>query len=117
MIFKDSEAKALFIAKTAVAKKADDIVVMDMRDFTAITDFFVVCTVDSQRAAKAIADDIRVKLKKAGARAWHTEGYKDGLWVLIDAGDIITHIFRAEESELYDLEGLWADAPRNLVKD
>ncbi len=115
MGFKDSRTKANFIVVTANSKKAEDIVVMDMSGFTTITDFFVILTARNQRAARAIADEILVQLKEAKAEVWHIEGYEEGLWVLIDCGDIIIHIFMQRMREFYDLERLWADAPREMI--
>ena len=115
MGFKDSRTKARFIAAAAKSKKAEDMVVMDMRGLTTITDFFVILTSRNQRAARAIAEEISVKLKEAKAAVWHIEGYEEGLWVLIDCGDIITHIFVQQMREFYNLEGLWADASREVM--
>ncbi len=109
--------KVLSIARLAHNKKADDIVILDMRQLTDYTDYFVICTASSERAAKAIADEILDSTPKDKVAHRHTEGYKEGEWILIDLGDIVVHIFHAAKRAFYDLERLWGDAPRLTLKN
>ena len=93
-------------------KKALDIVVLDLRDSGAFTDFFVVASGRSTRQVQAIADAINERLRAADARPTHVEGYAHAEWVLMDCFDVIVHIFTRETRELYDLERLWGSATR-----
>ena len=83
-----------------------------MKRLPQICDFFVIASGASTRQVRAISDNIEQKTRLEGIRPLHTEGYKEGLWVLLDYGDIVVHIFTQEVREFYDLERLWADAPK-----
>lgn len=93
-------------------KKAEEIVVLDVRKLTFVADFFVLCTTRNERQSRAIADGITTEFKKRGVRCLGSEGYTEGRWVLQDFGDVIVHIFHRETRSFYDLESLWADARR-----
>jgi ribosome-associated protein len=101
---------ALLAAETCDEKKAKDIVVLDVRKITSISDYFIVCSTSNERQARAIAESMRMKLKEMGRREMGVEGMEDGRWVLQDFGDIVLHIFHESQREFYDNEGLWADA-------
>jgi len=101
---------ALLAAEVCDEKKAKDIVVLDVRKITSISDYFVVCSTSNERQARAIADDLRVRLKDLGKREMGVEGMEDARWVLQDFGDIVLHVFHESQREFYDIEGLWADA-------
>ncbi len=107
----DSKDKARLIADAANDKKADDIIIMDLRKLSSITDFFVICSGSSNRKIEAISDGIIDKLKGMGIKVWHTEGHKESIWVLLDYGDVVAHVFEKETREFYTLERLWGDAP------
>ncbi len=107
----DSKDKARLIADAANDKKADDIIIMDLRNLSSITDFFVICSGSSNRKVEAISDGIIDKLKGMGIKVWHTEGHKESTWVLLDYGDVVAHVFEKETREFYTLERLWGDAP------
>jgi ribosome-associated protein len=113
----DSKQLARKIAKLALAKKADDIKILDLRKLTTITDFFVICTGSSDPQIKAIADSIMDGSKKLGERAWHKEGLTHRNWVLLDFVDVVVHIFLPETRSFYGLEKLWGDAEISEVKD
>lgn len=99
-------------------KKAHDVTVMDMRDVSGVADYFVMCTGDSDIQVKAIADEIRERIKsECQERPWHTEGAGHHQWVLLDYVDVVAHIFDHERRGFYDLERLWGDAPRERVPD
>lgn len=108
-----SKQKALLVADLAKAKNAEDIVILDMRKLSNITDFFIIATSSSAVRSQAIADNIKESLFKAGGeRISSIEGYREADWVLIDAYDVVTHIFSSEARSFYNLESLWTDAPR-----
>jgi ribosome-associated protein len=101
---------ALLAAETCDEKKAKEIVVLDVRKITSISDYFIVCSTSNERQARAIAEEMRMKLKEMGKREMGVEGMEDARWVLQDFGDIVLHIFHESQREFYDIEGLWADA-------
>jgi ribosome-associated protein len=107
--------RAVDVARAALDKKAEDVLVLDVRGLTSYADYFVLATADSDRQAGAIADHVDQKLKEQGASKVGVEGYESGRWILIDYGDVVAHVFNREARGFYDLEGLWADAPRFRV--
>ncbi|ARA94595.1 MAG: ribosome silencing factor [Bacteroidetes bacterium] len=99
-------------------KKAVDVVVMDMRDVSGVADFFVICTGESDRQIKAVAEAVREQVREAsGELPWHTEGLDHLQWVLLDYVDVVVHVFEAEKRAFYDLERLWGDAPSEPVPE
>ena len=101
---------ALLAAEVCDEKKAKEIIVLDVRKITSISDYFIVCSTSNERQARAIAEDLRMRLKDMGKREMGVEGLEDARWVLQDFGDIVLHIFHESQREFYDIEGLWADA-------
>jgi ribosome-associated protein len=112
-----AQEKSLVIAKAALDKQADNVVIMKMSGVATICDYFVILSANTERNIKAIADNIRENLKKLSLRVWHTEGYNEASWVLIDCYDVVVHIFRKDTREFYDLEHLWADAPKRSITE
>jgi len=98
-------------------KKGADVVVLDLRDTPAFTDFFVLCSGNSQRQVKAIADAVEEALRAAKLRPAHIEGYDRADWVLMDYFSFIVHIFTPQTRSFYALERLWGDAERIDVSD
>ncbi|MEZ0231772.1 MAG: ribosome silencing factor [Methylophilaceae bacterium] len=94
--------------------KAFDITVMDVRKMTSMTSYMIVASANSSRQAKAVADNVREKLKEKGVPLRGTEGEKEGEWVLVDLGDIVVHVMLPTTRAYYNLEQLWgaADARR-----
>jgi ribosome-associated protein len=103
--------------RAALDKKAHDVVVLDLRDTPAFTDFFVLCSGTSQRQVKAVADAIEEALRAAKVRPAHIEGYDRADWVLMDFFSFIVHVFTPQTREFYALERLWGDAERIEVRD
>ena len=104
--------KARFLGEAALNKKAERIVIMDMRAVSNITDYFVIASAPSTRRVQAISRGIKEDLSKEGIGNWHVEGEKIALWVLMDYGDVMAHIFHEGTREFYNLERLWHDAPK-----
>lgn len=108
-----SEALARRLAELADSKAATEIVVLDMRKLVAYTDFLAICTARNERQARAIADEVKLRLKQeggllpAGADVAEAAG-----WIVLDYLDCVLHVFTAEERERYQLEDLWREAPR-----
>jgi ribosome-associated protein len=108
-----SEQLARSLATVADAKKAEDVVVLDMRDLVAYTDFLVVCTARNDRQARAIVDEVRVRVKReAGLLPGGVDAGGDAGWTILDYLDCVLHVFTPEARERYALEDLWRDAPR-----
>ncbi|MFO7637046.1 MAG: ribosome silencing factor [Clostridia bacterium] len=90
-------------------KKASDIISIDVRKVTTLTDYFIVCTGASDRLRKALADEIKDKMVEAGIEVLSTEGYRYADWILLDLGFVVVHIFEKETRGRYSLERLWSD--------
>ena len=99
-------------ARAAASKNARDVVIMDMRELLVITDAFVIASGTSDRQVKTIAEEIERAVKDLGVKPVRREGEREGRWILLDFVDFVAHVFLHEEREYYDLERLWADAPR-----
>src|SRR5690606_33770808 len=96
----------------AFDKKAHDVVVLDLEGICSFSDRFLLCTGDSVRQTQSIADHIDTKLRQAGVRPAHVEGYGEGEWILIDYLDFMVHVFTGKAREFYDLERLWRAGKR-----
>ena len=92
------------------SKKATDIVKMDLKELTDITDYFVICTAESNLHAEALCDAVIEEMEKVGYPPWHVEGDNDRSWLLIDFVDVVVHIFQQDTRQFYALERLWGDA-------
>ena len=89
--------------------KAHDIIAIDVRKLTAIFDWVVVASADSARQTKALSRHVRDKLKESGAHIIGTEGEESGDWVLVDSGDVVTHVMQPAVRDYYNLEELWSE--------
>lgn len=98
------------IAQAALTKKAYDVTLMDLRKLTTMTDYFVVCSVDSDTQARAVADAVKHELLADGEEPFRREGYSEGRWILLDYVDVVVHIFHKDVRTFYNLEKLWGDA-------
>jgi ribosome-associated protein len=96
----------------AEAKKAEDMVVLDLKKAGGFTDFFVICSGANPRQIRAIADAVMDALAAEGTKPAHVEGYDRSEWVLIDYFDFIVHVFARETRIFYGLERLWGNAER-----
>jgi ribosome-associated protein len=115
----NAAAKALAhrIAQLLLDKKADDVVILDVRGMTSYADYFVIASAETDRQVSAMAEHVQVQLKTGDAvlRPIGTEGLETGQWVLLDYGEVVAHLFLTDLRAHYDLEGLWADAAREKV--
>ncbi len=110
------EAQSLMLARTAVAaaadKKAENILLLDLRTLSSVADYFVVCSGANERQLRAIADNIDEQVHaQTKTHPHHVEGMAGGGWVLVDYGDVIVHVFSPSVRAYYNLEALWAKAP------
>lgn len=113
----DAKDKAMKIAQLALDKRAENVVILDLRGLTSITDFFVICTGASDTQVKAISTNIENELKKEAIRPWHREGLTSLNWVLLDYIDVVAHVFLPEIRDFYSLERIWGDAEKIEVTD
>jgi ribosome-associated protein len=109
----DSKKLALLCREFADNKKAEDIVILDVRDLSSVTDYFVIASGTSEPHLRAIVEEITGKLRdEHEIRPVRTDGSTQGAWVALDFFDVIVHVMRTDVRERYDLEGLWGDAKR-----
>ena len=100
-------------AQAAASKKGDDIVIFDVGAVLVITDSFVITSAPNVRLVRTIAEEVERRIKEEGGPApLRMEGRREGEWMLLDYGDFVVHVFLEETRRFYDLERLWADAPR-----
>ena len=105
------------VVRAAESKKAEHIVVLDLRKAAGFTDYFVICSAANARQIRAIADAVIDARAAAGARPAHVEGYDRSEWVLIDYFDFVVHVFTPETRLFYGLERLWGSAERVELPD
>ena len=103
------------LANFLLDKKAEEVVILDVRGKTSYADYFVIASGESERQVSAMAEHVETRLREEGVRPFGTEGYETGRWVLLDFGEVVAHLFFAEVRAFYDLEGLWTDVPREKV--
>jgi ribosome-associated protein len=113
----DSKLFAEKIADLIFNKKGYDVRIIDLRSLTTFSDFFVICSADSDTQVKAVADEIDKSLRDEGIKCWHKEGYMALSWVLLDYVDVVVHVFKKDAREFYNIEKLWGDAPIVEVVD
>ena len=99
-------------------KKGEEISILEMdKNSSAFTDYFVICTGRNPRQIQTIADEVELRLKRAGVRANQVEGYRQADWVLVDYVDFVVHIFSESARKFYDLERLWKSARKITLTD
>ena len=111
-------AKALAhkIAQLLLDKKATDVLVLDVRGMSSYADYIVLASAESDRQVSAMAETVHTQVKQEdGLHPTGTEGTETGQWVLLDYAEVVAHLFLNETRAFYDLEGLWADAPREKL--
>ncbi len=114
-----SQRLARGFAEAALNKKATELVILDLRKLTNVTDFFVVGTVSTDVHSRAVEDAVKQWAEgQLGERPWHVEGAEGTrTWVLLDYVDVVVHLFQPQARAYYSLERLWGDAPREDIKD
>ncbi|OGD23244.1 MAG: ribosome silencing factor [Candidatus Aminicenantes bacterium RBG_13_64_14] len=105
-------ASVRLAVESALAKKAEDLCVLDLRELSSFTDFFLVMNGSSSRQNAAVAEAVEAALKPAGLRPLSVEGRESAEWILIDYGSLVVHVFSQTARDRYSLEKLWGDAPR-----
>ncbi len=111
----DAVAIAHAAVDAAAEKKAEDILLLDIRDVASVADYFVICSASTDRQLKAVVEGIEEELRKDDVRPVHVEGEQGSGWVLVDFGDVVCHVFKPAERDYYRLEELWQGA-KTLVR-
>ena len=106
------DERILTALHAASDKKANNTVVLDLRDIASFTDYFVITSGMNERQVQAISDEVFEKLKRDGSPAARVEGYKRAEWILLDYGDFVVHVFEDKARKFYDLERLWRESKR-----
>ena len=102
------------IVECALDKKAEKLMVLEVNHITSLTDYFIICSANTEPQVKAICDSIR---KGTPYKPWHIEGYEKLSCVLLDYIDTIVHVFKTQERDYYNIEKLWANAPKKEYSD
>lgn len=106
-----AEAAVRLLARAALDKKAEALVVLDLQGLSTVADYFVVCSARSPAQMDTIAESVQGALRGQGRRLRHREGRAASGWLLLDCGDVVVHVFLDETRAFYALERLWGDAP------
>jgi ribosome-associated protein len=114
---KTSTELARLCVHAAVEKKAQDPIILDVREICSFTDYFVIMSGRSTRHVQGLAEAIEAELRSKRLSTTKAEGLQEGTWVLLDFNDVVVHIFYSESRKFYDIEGLWHDAPRITLDD
>lgn len=105
------------IAKIIFEKKGENVLLLDLRKLSPITDYFIICTAQSPLHAQAISNELAIRLKKHNITPHHIEGYNNAQWIVLDYFDFVIHIFLNEVRQFYGLERLWGDASQKNFVD
>ncbi len=112
-----SEEKALLVVRAADAKQAKDMMLLDLRGLTLMTDYFFICSGTSSTHIRTIVDEVVESMKKAGSGGIRVEGYDAAVWALMDYGDVVAHVMSADQREYYNLESFWSQAKRVQIEE
>ena len=112
-----SEEKAQLIVRAADAKQARDMVLLDLRGLTLMTDYFFICSGTSSTHIRTIVDSVVESMKRAGSGGIRVEGYDAAVWALMDYGDVVAHVMSSDQREYYNLESFWSEAKRVPIED
>lgn len=105
------------IARLAMDKQAEKVIILNIKKLSAVADYLLICSADSERQVQAIAYAVEEGLRKKGEKPLGMEGLTEARWALLDYNDVIAHVFLEPVRVFYDLEGLWAEAPSLEVKE
>ncbi len=108
----DSKQLSEVVAQGMLEKKAVDVIILDLRKVkSAVTDFFVICSGNSDTQVDAITDSVEEEVyKRLGQNPWHKEGKENREWILLDYVDVVVHVFKKDRRQFFALEDLWGDA-------
>lgn len=114
---KDSKEILELVVKAADAKRAEDIVALDVQNVSLLADYFVICSGTNERQIQAIVNEVVDQAEQAQIEVKRIEGKDSAKWILIDLNDVIVHVFSQTERDFYNLEKLWSDAPYAPIND
>ena len=103
-------------AELMLTRKAEDVIILDLRNLSSATDYFVIGSADTDVQVRAVAESVIEGLEGDGVRVYHLEGYQERRWILLDCIDVVIHVFLGDLREFYGLERLWGDAPLEKVE-
>jgi ribosome-associated protein len=112
----DERNLLLTAVKAADDKRAENIVALNMKGISLVSDYFVICHGNSDKQVQAIASEIKDKCEEMGVPVKRLEGFQEAKWILVDLGDIVVHVFHRDERTYYNLERLWGDAPAENIQ-
>jgi ribosome-associated protein len=113
----NGKERVLLCVNASLQRKAKDLIILNVKEYSSIADYFIICSGTSDRQVQAIAASIHENLKEYGILPLGIEGERLGKWVLMDYEDVIIHIFYEPIREFYDIERLWSDVPCMEVRD
>ena len=113
---KEKNKKFNLCVRAALKKKAYDLIALDIKKISSFADYFIICSATSNRQVQAIASSIELDLKRERIYPLGIEGFTEGEWILLDYDEVVIHIFYQPLRDFYELERLWADAPRIEIK-
>jgi len=113
----DSYSLAKTIANLTIDKKAHDVIIIELKEVASFTDYFVICSADSDTQVKAITDFVLDELRKEDVHVWRSEGYESLNWVLLDFVDVVCHVFHKNTRSYYNIEKIWGDAKKEEIVD
>ncbi len=102
---------AVIAVKALDSKKAMNLVMLEVRAVTTLTEYMIIATGTSDPHLRALCDEVEKKMEEAGERVWHREGQRGDTWIVMDFCGVMVHVFTQEQRKFYDLERLWGDAP------
>lgn len=101
-----------FIYESLDKRKAEDIIVLDIKGLSSIADYFIVASSNSERGVKSLSENLLKDMKKELKMKVKIDGVNDKRWIVIDTGDVIIHVFHSETRKIYDIESLWYEAKK-----
>jgi ribosome-associated protein len=104
------------LGRLAAERRAQDVLILDLRGISGACDYFVLATGLSEPHVAGLADHLEDSLREEGIRPWHVEGRQNRKWILLDFVDVVVHLFQAETRDYYRLENLWSEAPREQIR-
>jgi ribosome-associated protein len=104
------------LGRLAAERRAQDVLILDLRGISGACDYFVLATGLSEPHVAGLADHLEDSLREEGIRPWHVEGRQNRRWILLDFVDVVVHLFQAETRDYYRLENLWSEAPREEIR-
>ena len=105
------------LGELALEKKAEDVTILDLTKLWTVTDYFTICSCQSEVQVKAVADFLLEEMKSEGKDVWHVEGYEGRRWILLDFVEVVAHVFHHETRDYYSLDRLWGDAEREVLTE